>query len=165
MLYCMSILTPSQTGERSEAALLNALTQCGYSVYLPFGSSSRCDMVIERGQDLWRVQCKNGVFRNGCIRFATCSNTGNVPLDYRGQADMFGVYCHELHGCYLVPVEHVPTRFAILRVRPARNGQSIGVRWAETYLLRPGAAVVCPQSRPQRQLELATATSASGPPP
>lgn len=150
----MSILTPSQTGERTEAALLNALTQCGYSVYLPFGASYRCDMIAVDGRSPLRVQCKNGLYRNGCIRFATCSNTGNVPVGYRGQVDVFGVYCHDLQSSYLVPVEDVATRFGFLRIDPVRNGQSKGVRWAEPYLLLPGRAVRRPRARPDPQLPL-----------
>lgn len=147
-------MTPSQTGERTEAALLNALTQCGYSVYLPFGASYRCDMIALNSDGLWRVQCKTGKLLKGCVMFATCSNTKNTPQDYREQIDFFGVYCAALCASYLVPVQDVSLRGASLRVDPVRNGQSKGVRWAEPYLLLPGRAVRRSRARPDPQLRL-----------
>lgn len=57
------------------------------------------------------------------------------PESYRGEADFFGVYCHERQAVYLVPVDHVPDVAAHLRLSPPRNGQSKGIRWASEYLL------------------------------
>jgi hypothetical protein len=36
---------------------------------------------------------------------------------------------------YLVPITDVPDRGACLRVKPAKNNQAKGVRWAKDYVL------------------------------
>ena len=60
-------------------------------------------------------------------------------MDYRGDADMFGVYCHDRGSVYLVPVEDVPRSAGMLRLEPPRNGQKERVRWASKYLVEPRA--------------------------
>jgi hypothetical protein len=101
-------VTPSQIGERAEAAVVAALTHAGHAVYLPFGASGRCDLIFESSDGLARMQVKNGILRNGIVRFATCSNTRNVPIDYRNDVDVFGV---------------------------PRNNQQRNIRWAEQFRL------------------------------
>ncbi len=128
-------MTPSQIGERAEAALIDALVQAGKIVYLPFGGSQRADLVFEDERGLHRVQVKNGVLGDRVISFATCSNTKNVPKDYRGQIEYFGVYCHELQAAFLVPVAEVPLRAGRLRIGAVRNNQQRGIRWAEQFRL------------------------------
>lgn len=38
-------MTPSEVGERAEAAVLKALVDAGKRVYVPFNASSRVDLV------------------------------------------------------------------------------------------------------------------------
>ena len=126
-------MTPSQVGERAEAAVVAALVHAGKSVYLPFGASGRCDLIYADEAVLHRTQVKNGVLRNGVVRFPTCSNTKNSPVDYRRDVDDFGVYCHELASVFVVPVAVVPLRAAYLRVGAPRSQQQRGIRWAEQF--------------------------------
>ena len=128
-------MTPSQVGERAEAALVAALTHAGKSVYLPFGGSQRCDLIFEDELGLHRVQVKNGVLRDRVVSFATCSHTKNVPRDYIGEVDFFGVYCHELASAFLVPIAAVPLRAGRLRIGAPRNSQQRNIRWAEQFRL------------------------------
>lgn len=128
-------MTPSQVGERAEAAVVDALIQIGKAVYLPTGASGRCDLLFEDDAGLHRVQVKNGVLRGEIVCFRTASNTKNRPKDYRGEVDFFGVYCHELRSAFLVPVEDAPLRAGYLRLTPPRNGQRRGIRWADQYQL------------------------------
>jgi hypothetical protein len=137
-------MSPSSLGERAEAAVLHALVQSGREVYLPFGGSSRCDLIMGDAAGLARVQCKNGRLLDDVIRFRTCSNTGNTPRDYVGEIDLFGVYCAELGAVYLVPIGVGGARACHLRLAPPRNGQHRGIVWADDYFLgavhppRPG---------------------------
>jgi hypothetical protein len=139
-------MTPSQVGERAEAAVMAALAHSGKRVYIPIGASGRCDLVFEDDAGLHRVQVKNGVLRDSIVCFRTASNTKNIPKDYRGDIDFFGVYCHDLESTFLVPVGVVPLRAGYLRVRPTRNGQAQNIRWAEQYRLDwspPGLTADC----------------------
>ena len=133
--FYVPYMTPSQIGERAEAALLAALICVGKSVYLPFGGSQRCDLIFEDADGLHRVQVKNGVLRGPVINFNTCSNTNNIPKGYAGQIDFFGVYCHDLGAAFLLPIDAVPTTAGRLRVAATRNAQQRNIRWAEQFRL------------------------------
>ena len=128
-------MTPSQIGERAEAAVLTALIHLGKAVYVPFGASGRCDLIFEDETGLSRVQVKNAVRRGEIVFFRTSSNTKNEPKDYRGQIDFFGIYCHDTASAYLVPVDAVPLRAGTLRLTPPANNQRKLIRWAQDYQL------------------------------
>ena len=119
-----------------------ALRDAGYAVSVPFGENTRYDLVIDDGAHLLRVQCKTGRMRSGAVRFATCSCYGHHARprqsrrDYQGHVDIFGVYCPETSGVYLVPIEAAPVRVqAALRVEAPRNNQSQRVRFASDFEL------------------------------
>lgn len=139
---------PKAIGDRSEAHALAALVDCFPSVLVPWGENCRYDFVIETlDGELLRVQCKTGRLREGAVRFPTRSVSYHHPKNrrtgptesasrgYRGEADLFAVYCVENRRVYLVPVEEVPTKLAALRIAPTRNGQQTGIRWAAQYEL------------------------------
>lgn len=132
-------MNTNEVGARTEGAVLGALLQAGYAVLVPFGTL-RYDLAVDCPEGIKRVQCKSGRLRRkrDVIEFATCSNwpDGRRRTDYRGQADFFGVYCHETGDCYLVPVEEVGLTQGFLRVVPSLNGQRKGVRLAEEFLIK-----------------------------
>lgn len=119
--------------------MLGALLRAGYSVLVPFGTL-RYDLAIDMPDGIKRVQCKTGslVPDGGAIRFQARSNwpDGKRHVHYRGDADFFGVYCHETGDCYLVPVDDVGINEARLRLQPTRNGQLLKVRMAADYLIK-----------------------------
>ena len=126
--------------------VLARLVQAGYQVLTPFGENVRYDLVIDDGGSFIRVQCKSGRLRQGAISFPTCSSTYHHPKNrgvpdchqgYTGQAELFGIYCAETDGVYLVPVDEVGRRQGSLRVLEARNNQVKKVRWARDFELRP----------------------------
>lgn len=114
-----------------------ALHRAGWDVYLPlFGAHGRVDLVADPGTGPLRVQVKTARLAAGCIEFHTCSNTGNVSVDYRGEVDVFGVYSPELERVFVVPVGDVAARKGFLRIEAPRNGQHRKVRWAEPYRVK-----------------------------
>ena|SRR5216684_735475 len=125
-------------GETTEAVILAHLIQRGDSVSLPFGNNQRYDMIVDRRGQLIRAQCKTGRLRNGVVLFNACSFNGftGAERDYRGQADVFLVWCQELRTVYELPVEACGKRMVALRVNPSRNGQSARTRIAAAYQLR-----------------------------
>ena len=131
---------PKDIGDRSTLAIMLALRQSGYGLYVPFGENTRCDLITELGGALRRVQCKSGRYRNGSVNFATCSTYGHHPnpkvlrRDYLGEIDDFAVYCHDLGAVYLIPIDDVSARnLASLRIDPPRNNQHQRVRLAAPY--------------------------------
>lgn len=82
-------------GEVSQGQIL-ALLRKGENVLTPFGDNQRYDLVVERAGTFVRVQCKTGRLKRGAIAFDTCSSyvhRGRGKRDYRGDADVFAVYC------------------------------------------------------------------------
>jgi hypothetical protein len=132
---------PVDVGLRSEGAILSHLVRRGYAVLLPFGVNQRYDMVLVVDGEFVRVQCKTGRLRDGVLEFAPRSTRSNrrgvFYRGYRGEADLFLVYCRELDRIYAVPVDEAPTSQMFLRVEPTKNGQGAGVHPAEQYEL-PG---------------------------
>jgi hypothetical protein len=126
-------------GELSELIVAAAFAGAGYLVSFPFGESKRYDLIIGKDGVLSRVQVKTGRLRNGAILFNCYSvhARGDGRLrTYRGSIDFFGVYCPDVNGVYLVPVDDVPAAcYASLRWAPSKNGQHTKVRWAQPYLI------------------------------
>lgn len=133
---------PRTIGDRSTLATMLVLESRGFRVYLPFSENTRCDLVVDDGESLYRVQCKTGRLQTGAVRFNLCSSYAHHPNPkivtraYIGEIDYFAVYCRETRGVYLVPIGDVPgARMASLRVEPARNGQRRHIRLADRYLV------------------------------
>jgi hypothetical protein len=131
---------PKDIGDRSTLAVMTALQQLGYGLYLPFSEKSRCDLILETDGKLNRLQCKTGRLRKGAIVFSLCSNYGHHRnpatrhRQYHGEIDLFAVYCPETNGVYLVPIKDVPgKRQAYLRVDRALNQQNKRIRLASRY--------------------------------
>lgn len=130
-------MTPTQVGDIANAEVVAALLKRGETVLLPVGDGLRYDVGVERDRGLIRVQSKSGVLKNGSIVFRTNStrlvSNGVKRETYKGQADYFGVYCAEADEVYLVPVHECGNQSGALRLKPPRNGQAKGVRWARDY--------------------------------
>ena len=129
-------MNPKLVGEKSEAYIVLALLRHGWPVLKPFGDSQRYDLVTERDGRFLRIQCKTGRLVDGAVSFPTCSSylhRGLGTKHYRGQADLFAVYCPDNDRTYLVPVDAVGMRTCRLRVEASRNGQRDGVRPAADY--------------------------------
>jgi hypothetical protein len=130
---------PVDVGQRTEAAILSELVRRGYAVLLPFGVNQRYDLVLDLDGKFVRCQCKTGRLREGAVHFSarsTCVNTrGSTERDYRGQADLFLVYCEATGQIYAVPVDAVARTVVTLRLGPTRNGQRRRVRFARDYEL------------------------------
>ena len=133
---------PKTIGDRTTLVVMLALREAGYSLYLPFGENTRCDLAIDEIDRLARVQCKTGRLRNGAVRFKACSsyahhrNPRTNGRHYLGEIDYFAVYCPETAGVYLIPITEIPlTTQGAIRVHPPRNGQRRRIRFARDYLV------------------------------
>src|SRR5262249_20353868 len=122
----------------AEAAVASALVRVGKPVFLPaFGVNSRVDLIYADDGTLVRVQCKTSRLVGDVVIFRTCSNTRNLPREYVGEIDVFGVYSPSENLGYLVPAAGLPTRYCALRLAPTRNGQRKRVWWAGACVLGP----------------------------
>lgn len=130
-------MNSKDVGERTEAQILAALLKVGKVVLMPFGDNQRYDLVIDDGGKFVRVQCKTGRMKDGFIKFQTCSSSthrvGGKKRGYKGQIEMFGVYCKENDKIYMIPVDDVPNTEAVLRINEPNNGQTRNIRMAKDY--------------------------------
>lgn len=130
---------PVEVGARAEAAITADLLRQGITVLQPCGVNHRYDLVLDLDGTFVRAQCKSGRLRRGAVEFNTvsvrCNTARSIVKGYRGEADIFLVYCQATSRTYAVPVDDVPVGRAILRVDPPNNGQHTGIRWASAYEL------------------------------
>ncbi|MBI3289997.1 hypothetical protein HYZ78_01220 [Candidatus Microgenomates bacterium] len=125
-----------QIGDTAVALVLSRLLRKEYAVLIPFGDSQRYDLVLDKENKLFRIQCKSGRVRNGCIRFNSSSTEWykkHRRKGYKGQVDFFGVYCPELDKTYLVPVDDVGETQGVLRIEKPKNNQGKYIRWSNEY--------------------------------
>jgi hypothetical protein len=129
----------SSIGNKTEAMVLAALVQLGYNPLMPFGGGHPYDIALDDGGKLLRIQCKTGrLLKEGVIFFPTAIWCRNMSYrSYRGDVDLFGVYCAATEQVYLVPIADVPEKGAYLRFEPPKNGQTRGIRWAKDYVIWP----------------------------
>lgn len=128
--------SPKEIGDTAVAGVLASLLKKGYAILLPFGDSQRYDLVLEKEENFFRIQCKNGRVRNGRIKFNSSSTEwykGHRRKNYKGQIDYFGVYCPELDKAYLVPVDTIGETQGALRINPTKNNQTKNVHWCNEY--------------------------------
>jgi hypothetical protein len=129
----------SNVGEASRWQIIAALARRGKQLLLPVGDHLRYDLAIDEEDTILRVQCKTGRLVNGAVRFLTCSIDSrnkmgiSIRRSYRGERELFGVYCPDNGKCYLVPVEKVGPNQGFLRVIPPWNSQKTRIYWAEDY--------------------------------
>jgi PD-(D/E)XK endonuclease len=130
---------PVEVGQRTEAVVLAELVKRGHRVLVPFGVNHRYDFVLDMGDRFLRVQCKTGRLRKGRILFNTESIRSNTKetlrRGYRGEADLFLVYCPETERVYALSIDELALSEGSLRVEPTTNGQKRGIRWAADHEL------------------------------
>ena len=133
------MLSTDQKGSIAEAAIAFNATKLGIDVYKPLSDGTRCDLILDLGGRLTRVQCKWAT-RSGnvvVIRCYSCRRTRNGLLKRvytADEIDAFAAYCMDLDRCYFFPFEAFRGRGTIqLRLAPTRNNQQIGINWAEEY--------------------------------
>lgn len=127
-------------GDVTEMEVATALVRKGKKLLRPLSAATRYDLVIDNEDGTFvRVQCKTGRLREGRVEFRLYSVSGHRTqgVGYRGQVDAYGVYCPQIDAIYLVPVTAISACGAIatLRVDPARNGQTRGVRQAAEFTI------------------------------
>ena len=135
------MLTPGRKGAIAETAFAAHATRLGFDVYAPVAEGGRCDLILDTGPRLLRVQCKWGRRVRGVIsvNLHTFRRTrdGYVRTVYSAsEVDAIGVYCAALDRCYLLPISLLDGRRGLhLRVDPSKNNQRSLVNWASDYEL------------------------------
>jgi hypothetical protein len=130
-------------GDLAELMVAADLRRRGFGIALPFGEDNDFDLILIREDRLERVQVKY-VASDGAVIPVRCRShsltNGKVRRTKHYTAamiDIIAVYDDTSNRCYYVPssVLGVAGRSTLhLRLRPALNGQRIGIRLASDYL-------------------------------
>ena len=126
-------------GDIAELRVAARLLETGRHVLKPFGDCTRYDLVIDDDGRFYRVQVKTAQWYGddeAVIVFPSCSAsspTNGPKRGYHGEADYFGVFFPPLSKVYLVPVSECGATEVKLRLKPAKNNQLKGTRYAAQY--------------------------------
>ena len=123
-------------GDETEAAVLSAFAESGYTVSIPFGDNDKYDLIVDDGTKLHRVQCKTA-WQNKAetIRFNTHSQTtrnGSYhEQTYEEAIDAFVVRYPETGELFWVDVAEATDQKMELRFEAAIDHPSIN--WASEF--------------------------------
>ncbi len=140
-------LTSNTKGLIAELEIELAATRLGVPVLKP-KEHARCDLALDLGGRVWRVQCKWAglsaardvvVVHTGSTRRAA---DGYIRTTYdETEVDLFGVYCGELDRCFLLPAAvAVGKHRQHLRLTPTRNRQRACITLAEDFAFEGAVA-------------------------
>jgi PD-(D/E)XK endonuclease len=132
------VLTTNQRGAIAEAEIVSAALKLGIGVFSAV-HDERYDLVFDLRPRLLRVQCKTAALSGDVIVIRCYSCRRNAEgllkrLYTSDEIDAVAAYCSELDRAFLVPSERISGRSHIqLRLRPAKNNQTMGVNWADDF--------------------------------
>ena len=131
-------------GDRAELEVARDLVRRGFRIAIPYGEDWNFDLIFCRSnsEKLERVQVKYAEARAGVIPVRPCSQSltnGKVKqikkytasmIDWLAVYDAVTDRCYYLHASLLGP----GMRQMHLRLRPTKNCQRMGIRYAEDFL-------------------------------
>jgi hypothetical protein len=132
------VLTTNQKGAIAEAAVIYECAKLRIPVAKPL-ADERYDLILDMGSQLLRVQCKWAALRGHVVvvRTRTCrrARDGLIHRPYGAdEIDAIAAFSPDTGKCYLLPQDLSVNRGDVqLRLKPTRNNQSVGVRWARDY--------------------------------
>jgi hypothetical protein len=102
-------VNPNLRGVIAEAAIANEAAQLGFSVMVPAFGSPRCDMVLDDGSRLLRIQCKAASTRRDVVFIRAQTNRRTATGYERGtytedEIDLIAAYCPEINRSFAVPI-------------------------------------------------------------
>jgi hypothetical protein len=134
----LSVLTTNQKGLVAEAAVIKACAQLGVPISRPLADEPY-DLILDLRSVLLRVQCKwapgdDDVIHVRCRRCRRGPD-GLIHGRYEPhEIDAVAAYSPVTDHCYLLPHDLSVSRAGVeLRLRPPKNNQSMGIRWASEY--------------------------------
>lgn len=124
-----------EKGAIAEAAVYKAFAMLGIPVYLPMADGGVADCVVALSDGLKSVQIKLAHLQDGRITATTTYRIGSKRRGYgtyAGIVDYIAVYCIENDTCYAIKAAECASSL-VLRVVPAANGQTVGIKMASDY--------------------------------
>ena len=128
-------------GKITELQVANSFLELGYQVCQPLVSDSRYDFIVDINGKLLKIQVKTSSLAEdeSYFEFATSTShtnsRGTVNHSYtEEEIDYFAtMYNNE---CYLIKVNECGKREQRLRLKPTKNNQTVGIKFAKDYKLK-----------------------------
>ena len=131
-----------EIGNLTELQCITGLYELGCDISLPFGNSQKYDLIMDYKGKLYKVQIKHAKdeYTLGEVthfsfktRWQGHNANGYTQTSYtKDDIDFFATY--HRGKVYLIPVEECSGATKTIRYVPPRNGQRIGINFAEDYL-------------------------------
>lgn len=126
-------MNTTQVGNVSESAVMLKFLEKDYQVLIPFGGRERYDLLLDKNNKFTRVQVKTGRLKNGAVTASIASP--NKKNDYRGDIDIFAIYCPDNKRVYIVDIDEIKDKKSIsLRVAPTKHNR-LDTKYAKDYML------------------------------
>ena len=132
-----------QIGNLTELQCITRFYELGYTVSVPYGDSSKYDMILDYGGTLYKLQCKHAkefFNEDGKLSYLKIKTSWQSGYTKNSQyhtnkytkEDVDFFVTHYQGKNYLIPVDECSTE-KILRVLPPKNGQTKGVSFLVDY--------------------------------
>lgn len=128
-------------GKITELLVAQAFLELGYQVSQPLVSDSRYDLIIDIDGTLLRIQVKTSTVDpedESYFEFVTRSSHTNTQrtINRPYTSDEIDCFATIYNGeCYIVPVKEAGNGRQRLRLKPTKNNQKTGIKFAEDYKL------------------------------
>lgn len=119
----------------------NAFLELGYQVSQPLVSDSRYDFIVDIKGKLLKIQVKTSSVDENEEYFEFASQTSHTntkgTINKKYTKDEIDYFATMYQGeCYIVPIEETGARLVRLRLKPTKNNQIVGIRFAKNYKLK-----------------------------
>ena len=118
-------------GSLCELKIATRMIELGHIVSFPYGENSRYDMIVDVNKQLYRIQCKTGLYK--ADKKHENDNTINYYFD---SIDYIASYCPQVNECYIISIKECPPcGLLCLRFDLPLNNQHKNIKWANDYIL------------------------------
>lgn len=134
-------MNTKRIGNIGEAKTLCKFVEKGIPVYVPFGDNEKSDLIAEFNGKLNRIQIKTSVkAEDEKIIFNLVSSTsrrknGVKHIYTNEEIDYFVCYNIERDKLFIISVDEASNSQLTIRYIKPKNGQILGVKFEEDYLL------------------------------
>lgn len=137
------VVDNKQIGNLTELQCITRFYELGYVVSIPYGDSSKYDMILECQGKLYKLQCKHAkefFETDGTLSYLKIKTSWQSGYTKNSQYhtnkytknDIDYFVTHYQGVNYLIPVEECSTE-KVLRILPPKNGQIKGVSFLKNY--------------------------------
>ena len=134
-------MNTKSVGNIGEVKVLAKFVELGILVYLPFGDNEKADLIADFNGKLNKIQVKTSIkAEDGKMIFDITSSTQHRKNEIKHvytpeEIDYFACYNIERQCILLFKVNEVPNTSITVRYEKPKNGQIVGIRLEEDYLI------------------------------